>query len=277
MRQSNYSQAGSQNTALPTSPPYRAFIGGISFEAGEGEIREELLQGIPLKSLRFPPSRDEHAHRGFCYVEFNTVDDLAKALERNGTSINDRPCRIDVSTSDASSYTPTRAPAANMGSWRGAGDQVVGREESQAASASSFRARSPGIPSMVHSSTGTTNVTTTSSSNQHHYHQAPPPSKWRNDDSSMITTASDAASAVAINTVTTSTIAPSMPRGVSAAVPRGAWRDSAGKVVSSGEAVAVAAAAADPIRKESWREDKKEQQNQHQQPPKMITGSWRKD
>lgn len=262
MRQSNYSQAGTQNTALPTSPPFRAFIGGISFEAGEGEIREELLHGIPLKSLRFPPSRDEHAHRGFCYVEFNTVDDLAKALERNGASVNDRPCRIDVSTSDASSYTPTRAPAANMGSWRGAGDQVVGREESQAASASSFRARSPGIHSNVHSPTGTT------TNSNHHHHQAP--SKWRNDDSSMLTTAADAASAT-ITTTTTNT--PLMTRGVSAAVPRGAWRDSAGKIVESGEAVV---AAADPIRKESRRENKKEQQNQHQQPPK-ITGSWRKD
>ncbi len=103
--------------ALPRYPPFVAFVGSLSFDATEEDLRG-LFFDTRVKSVRFPPPGDT-GPRGFCYVEFETIEGLTAALMKSGQMVAGRPCRIDVS----SSKREEREPKA-FGNWRG-DNQVV--------------------------------------------------------------------------------------------------------------------------------------------------------
>ncbi|PJF19141.1 putative RNA-binding protein [Paramicrosporidium saccamoebae] len=98
--------------ALPRAPPFMAFVGNLSYEAGEEDIRE-FFAGIAIKGIRFPRSA-ESGPRGFGYVEFHSVEGLTEGLLRS------RPCRIDL----ASAKSEERESRIAAGNWRD-GHQVV--------------------------------------------------------------------------------------------------------------------------------------------------------
>ncbi|KER22271.1 hypothetical protein T265_09598 [Opisthorchis viverrini] len=78
---------------LPTEKPFRAFVHNMVFSATESDVANINLVG------------GETGSRGFCFVDFATRDDLAKALERNDAPLCGRPLSVriaDPNTSDRS-------------------------------------------------------------------------------------------------------------------------------------------------------------------------------
>ncbi|CED84059.1 FOG: RRM domain [Phaffia rhodozyma] len=79
---------------LPTSAPFTAYVGNLSFEVGEADV-ETLFSGLSITSIKII-SDFEGKPKGFGYVEFGTLDDLKQAMARTGESVGGRTVRISV-------------------------------------------------------------------------------------------------------------------------------------------------------------------------------------
>ena len=74
-----------------------AYVGNLDWETQEATIRD-LFAECSIKSVRF--GRDAGGKfKGFVHVEFDTEDDLERAIRSDGTVINGRPCAIHYSES----------------------------------------------------------------------------------------------------------------------------------------------------------------------------------
>lgn len=79
---------------LPDVPPFTAFVGNLTFETDEEELRAFFAAQDP-KSVRLVKD-SEGKLKGFGYVEFNTRDGLATALSMSGTQLGGRTVRVNV-------------------------------------------------------------------------------------------------------------------------------------------------------------------------------------
>ncbi|KAI3660859.1 hypothetical protein MP638_006616 [Amoeboaphelidium occidentale] len=77
---------------LPTHPPYCAFVGNLSIDATEQDVSEFFVNS---KSVRIIRDFDKRS-KGFGYVEFETLDELKVALEKDGVEMMGRMLRLDV-------------------------------------------------------------------------------------------------------------------------------------------------------------------------------------
>lgn len=107
---------------LPTCPPYTAFIGNLSFDVTESDIRTFMqMRNIPASSvlnIKLPRDTVENKSRGFGYVDFSSCEDLTRALlASNQFSIKNRVVRIDLSDSKPQSERELR-PAESNKNWR---------------------------------------------------------------------------------------------------------------------------------------------------------------
>lgn len=82
---------------FPTSPPYTAFVGNLSFDVTEGDLLE-FFASNPPEQIRLVTGHDGRP-KGFGYVEFKTADDLRAALDMTGQEMGVRPVRISVAES----------------------------------------------------------------------------------------------------------------------------------------------------------------------------------
>lgn len=56
-----------------------------------------LFQDLAIKNVRLVMDKETDKFKGFCYVEFEDLDDLVKAIEMNGVLIVDgNVVKIDV-------------------------------------------------------------------------------------------------------------------------------------------------------------------------------------
>lgn len=87
-----------QKKQLPTEPPFVAFVGNLPQGLVQGDI-EEIFKTQVIKSVRLVKDKETDQFKGFCYVEFETIEDLEQALDCDGRiNINGshEPLRIDI-------------------------------------------------------------------------------------------------------------------------------------------------------------------------------------
>jgi RNA recognition motif-containing protein len=65
-------------------------VGNLGFEAKEEDV-EQLFSGMSIKSIKFVRDRETQKFKGFSYVEFETVDELERAVKMSG-----EVCRIFI-------------------------------------------------------------------------------------------------------------------------------------------------------------------------------------
>lgn len=120
---------------LPTCAPFTAFIGNLSFDVTETDIRTFFqMRGLPASSIiavKLPRDPTENRLRGFGYVEFVSVDELTRALlASNQFSVRNRVLKIDLS--DSKPQHDQRPAEANR-NWRdnvGSGSSVFAGRDS---------------------------------------------------------------------------------------------------------------------------------------------------
>ncbi|KAG0292376.1 hypothetical protein BGZ96_004180 [Linnemannia gamsii] len=79
---------------LPTRPPYTIHLGNLPFDATDADI-ENFFNESKVTSIRIMKDFEDKP-KGFGYVEFDSLDSLKKALERNGQSLCGRSVRVSV-------------------------------------------------------------------------------------------------------------------------------------------------------------------------------------
>lgn len=75
-----------------------AFVGGLPQGIVQGDVTN-IFQQFVVKNVRLVKDKETDAFKGFCYVEFATLEDLEKALNLDGIiQLDDipSPLRIDV-------------------------------------------------------------------------------------------------------------------------------------------------------------------------------------
>lgn len=78
---------------LPTVKPFRAFVHNMAFSATEDDIAKFFE---PLEITNINLVSGETGSRGFCFVDFATREDLAKALSKNDSPLAGRPINVRI-------------------------------------------------------------------------------------------------------------------------------------------------------------------------------------
>ncbi|XP_018902418.1 eukaryotic translation initiation factor 4H isoform X2 [Bemisia tabaci] len=83
---------------LPDKPPYTAFVGNLPNGVTEGDIADAVFKDLNVARTRLVFDHDSSKFKGFCYVEFDDLESMEKALDMDGRiHIDDAgPIRIDV-------------------------------------------------------------------------------------------------------------------------------------------------------------------------------------
>ncbi|XP_073828571.1 eukaryotic translation initiation factor 4H1 isoform X2 [Musca autumnalis] len=85
---------------LPTEPPYTAYVGNLPQRLVQGDVvRIFQCQGFNVKNVRLVNDRVTDVFKGFCYVEFETLETLEEVLRLDGlinVDDNGAPLRIDI-------------------------------------------------------------------------------------------------------------------------------------------------------------------------------------
>lgn len=79
---------------LPAVPPFTAFVGNLTFETEEDQLRDFFADLDPT-SVRLVKDADGKA-KGFGYVEFRAQQGLKDALARSGVNLAGRSVRVNV-------------------------------------------------------------------------------------------------------------------------------------------------------------------------------------
>lgn len=85
---------------LPTEGPFIAYVGNLPQGLVQGDVIK-IFEHLAVKNVRLVKDRETDQFKGFCYVEFETSDDLEKAMQLNGRIKLDEnestpPLKIDI-------------------------------------------------------------------------------------------------------------------------------------------------------------------------------------
>jgi cold-inducible RNA-binding protein len=95
----------------------RLFVGNLSYDATEDEVRDHFAQAGPVSRVFIPLDRDTGRPRGFAFVEFSDPEVAKSALERfNQQPFKDRPLVVnEARPSEARPAGPPRRPPSSDG------------------------------------------------------------------------------------------------------------------------------------------------------------------
>lgn len=87
---------------MPTEPPFLAFVGNLPQGVVQGDVTS-IFSKFKVKNVRLVKDKETDAFKGFCYVEFETLEELEEAISLDGRiQLDSNPqalLRIDVAES----------------------------------------------------------------------------------------------------------------------------------------------------------------------------------
>ncbi|XP_055547120.1 eukaryotic translation initiation factor 4H-like isoform X2 [Wyeomyia smithii] len=87
-----------QRRPLPTEPPFIAYVGNLPQGVVQGDLNS-IFKDFTVKNIRLVKDKETDVFKGFCYVEFETLEELKRALDLDGMiALNDSAStlRIDI-------------------------------------------------------------------------------------------------------------------------------------------------------------------------------------
>ncbi|BCX46762.1 RNA-binding protein [Haloferula helveola] len=89
----------------------KLYIGNLSYETSEQELRELLTPYEPIVDIRRPSDRETGQPRGFAFVTFGTLEDGEKAMtELDGADFGGRALKVSVAEERQSGRHPAERP-----------------------------------------------------------------------------------------------------------------------------------------------------------------------
>lgn len=101
--------------AVPGGPPYVAFLGNLSYQVTEDDVRN-LFSGLTIESVHFPRDNERQQLRGVGYVKFADAEALRRAMGYTGRMFLGRMLRVELAQSAHSEVGDSRADVAST--WR---------------------------------------------------------------------------------------------------------------------------------------------------------------
>lgn len=100
---------GRDEVPVPDVPPFTSFVGNLTFETEEEELRGFFSAHSPIsvRLVKDPTGKP----KGFGYVEFGSKQNLQDALGKNMTSLAGRTIRVSVAE-------PRKSPSPDMDRWK---------------------------------------------------------------------------------------------------------------------------------------------------------------
>ena len=100
---------------FPTQPPYTAFVGNMSFDCGQEEVKDFFVTagaGLTVINVRMVTDFNGKS-KGFCYAEFPDPEMLQKALDMTGSTLAGRNVRVSVAEPRKSSHVISLSSSIN--------------------------------------------------------------------------------------------------------------------------------------------------------------------
>jgi cold-inducible RNA-binding protein len=105
--------------------PAKLFVGNLSFQATEEDLRELFAQAGTVESVRIVTDQFTGRPRGFGFVEMSTKEEAAKAIEMlNGRLFRDRNLVVDEARPQP--QRGSGGPRTGSGGPRGGGGGATG-------------------------------------------------------------------------------------------------------------------------------------------------------
>ncbi len=75
----------------------KVFVGNLDFNTTRSEVQTLFSEVGPIRDVFLPTDRESGRPRGFAFVEFESEQDAAKAIERfNGYELSGRALRVNA-------------------------------------------------------------------------------------------------------------------------------------------------------------------------------------
>ncbi|KAK6641888.1 hypothetical protein RUM44_013608 [Polyplax serrata] len=89
---------GGRRRRLPEEPPFTAYVGNLPNYVVQGDVNK-IFSNLNVRNVRLVRDKDTDEFKGFCYVEFEDLDSLKKAIQLDG-KVEVEGCLIKIDVAD---------------------------------------------------------------------------------------------------------------------------------------------------------------------------------